>query len=586
MFVCKLTKPRPKEDTVFIRGILLASLAVFLGVADAKNVCAVVKIRIEQELTLERQAFDAALVIRNDLDTPLENVKVDVSFKDSEGNVVKGTSDASDTSAAFYIRLNDLNGIKNVDGRGVVNAKSKADIHWLIIPSPGAAGGNVDGKLYFVGATLSYRQAGQDKEVPIGADTITVRPTPKLNLDYFITKDVYGDNPLTKTVKEIPEPFKLGVLVSNSGIADANNVKIRSAQPEIIENKQDLLIDFKIIGSKVNNKPANTGLLVDMGKIPAGKVSSGYWIMKTSLAGTFKEISATVSHAENLGGQLTAIIKENAINTHLLAGHVLNNKPGKDGVYDFLADDGSVSQPKYRLYETDGEKVDVKDLSAKSNLTYLRREGNYLYYKLNVPKYDDLLFIDIVDPVAHRYPVTFAKSVSTNRRLPKGNVWTQFVRENGGTDNAAFVSHFRLFDIKSEGEYEIAFNLNSRKAQPPILLMDNFAKPVKAKAGKVVRFNVLAVDANGDDIGLEIKNLPKGATFKRVQSANGEVKYQFVWTPTKEGKYELIVEAFDGNEASTATITVDVSKGTNSGGGNNPMPKNFIFYDGFEEKIK
>ncbi|MDO4724735.1 MAG: hypothetical protein Q4A97_08245 [Comamonadaceae bacterium] len=38
--------------------------------------CAEVKIVIEQKLSLERQAFDAHMVIRNGLDAPLTNVKV------------------------------------------------------------------------------------------------------------------------------------------------------------------------------------------------------------------------------------------------------------------------------------------------------------------------------------------------------------------------------------------------------------------------------------------------------------------------------------------------------------------------------
>lgn len=559
---------------MYFCGLALAFIAFFAGSLEAKNVCAVVQIRIKQQLTLERQAFDAALKITNDLPTPITNVKIDVYFKDRQGNDVVGTSDTNNTQALFYIRPSNMVGIDNVTGSGSIPAESEAEIHWLIIPSPGAAKDNLKGELYYVGATLNYTQAGKKKEMAIGTDHITVKPTPKLSLDYFITKDVYADNPLTKTVKETPEPFKLGVLVKNSGIVNANNVKIKSAQPKIIENKQDLLIDFKIIGSKVNGQRANSGLLASFGEVPAGEVRGAYWIMKTTLAGTFKEIKATVSHAENLGGQLTAIIKEDAINAHLLMGHVLNNQKGKDQLYDFLADDGTDANATYKLYETDGTVNDVKDLSAKSSLTFEKREGNYLYYSLTTPKHDGLIFVDIEDPNEHRFPVSVVTSLE-GRRLPKGNAWTQFVREQGGTDNAEFVSHFRLFDILSEGSYKIAFNTNPNLPQSPIIFMEKFKKTLKFTKDQTVTFEVQAIDVNNDVIELAISNLPEGATFDLIKNDKGQVVYKFTWKDTKPGKFALNVIASDGDKKTDETIKIEVSDSTK-------IDLTHEFYDGFE----
>jgi hypothetical protein len=69
--------------------LLLSSSAV-----HAEAVCAEVKIEIQQELTLERQAFDAHMKIHNDLDSlPLKDVTVVVNFKDEEGHAVVATSD-------------------------------------------------------------------------------------------------------------------------------------------------------------------------------------------------------------------------------------------------------------------------------------------------------------------------------------------------------------------------------------------------------------------------------------------------------------------------------------------------------------
>ena len=43
--------------------------------------CAEVKIVVEQKLSLERQAFDAHMVIRNGLDGQLTNVKVELFYR-------------------------------------------------------------------------------------------------------------------------------------------------------------------------------------------------------------------------------------------------------------------------------------------------------------------------------------------------------------------------------------------------------------------------------------------------------------------------------------------------------------------------
>jgi hypothetical protein len=49
--------------------------------------CAVVKLEIAQEATLEREAFDAKLVVNNNLpDKALTNFKVRVVIKDAAGN--------------------------------------------------------------------------------------------------------------------------------------------------------------------------------------------------------------------------------------------------------------------------------------------------------------------------------------------------------------------------------------------------------------------------------------------------------------------------------------------------------------------
>lgn len=116
---------------------LLASMLLLPNISYAVDtICAKVKIEITQEMTMERQGFDAMMKINNGLTTTsLDNVGVNVNFKDEAGNAIRASSDPNDTTAAFFIRIDTMTGINNVTGTGVVAPSSTAEIHWLIIPS-------------------------------------------------------------------------------------------------------------------------------------------------------------------------------------------------------------------------------------------------------------------------------------------------------------------------------------------------------------------------------------------------------------------------------------------------------------------
>ncbi|RYG61662.1 hypothetical protein EON64_18415, partial [archaeon] len=109
-----------------------------------------------------------------------------------------------------------------------------------------------------------------------------------------------------------------------------HQVKIESSQPKIVENKQGLLISFKIEGSEVDSKPATPSLLTDFGDIATNRSGVARWIMTTSLYGRFVDFNATFTHSDELGGQLTSLITE--INTHRLIRDVLVDLTGRDNI--------------------------------------------------------------------------------------------------------------------------------------------------------------------------------------------------------------------------------------------------------------
>lgn len=307
---------------------VLCGLALLTPKAHAQETsCARVKIEIKQQLTLERQAFDAEMRINNTTTSDvIQNVGIVVKVSDESGQPVPITEDPNNLAAKFYIRVANQQNIADLNGNGAVNPASTATINWLLIPAPGAAGTSALGKKYYVGATLRYRYGGEDQTLDVSPALVTVKPLPLLSLDYFLTRDVVGDDPLTPAIEPI-EPYTLGLRIKNNGVATARNLAVDSAQPKIVENNQGLLIGFKIIGSYINDAPAQNTLLLNFGDIAGNSSKTGRWLMESTLAGRFTEFSAKVTHADELGGSLTSILQ--AANTHLLIRDVRVDRAGK-----------------------------------------------------------------------------------------------------------------------------------------------------------------------------------------------------------------------------------------------------------------
>ena len=401
--------------------LCLASGLVMAPALAQETVCARVKIEIKQELTLERQAFDAQMKINNTTDTGvIENVKVVVKVTDESGVPVLISSDANDLSAKFYVRISSKENISDVDGSGTVNPKTTSTIDWLLIPAPGAAGNSPLGKKYQVGATLSYKYGGETQTMDVSPDVITVKPLPLLTLDYFLTQDVWADDPLTAEVEPV-EPFTLGVRVKNNGLATAKNLKIDSAQPKIIENKQGLLINFTLTGSYVNDAPTQNTLLIDFGDIAASTSKMGRWNMETTLAGKFTEFTARFTHADELGGAMTSILQ--ATNAHFLLRDVRVDLTGRDLVRDFLAKDGDV----IRIYESDGPDTEVTDRSAVATLTPTTGSNGNATYRLSFPATAGFAYVRLPDP--YNGTKVLGKIIRSDaKQLASENVWLSKTR--------------------------------------------------------------------------------------------------------------------------------------------------------------
>ncbi len=314
-----------KTIRTLLAGFVIASAAPSWIHAALNTACAVVKLEISQQATLEREAFDANLQVNNTLpNTPLSNFKVVISISDQAGNPAENL---------FFLKVNSLQGVSDVDGGGVVQPNSTADIHWLIIPSTGAGGTTPNGQKYAIRAVIEGL-AGPDPQNLTTYDAfIYVKPQPELNLEYALPYEIFGDEPLTQVV-ESSEPFHLAVRVTNAGFGPAKNFQIESAQPKIVENLQQLSLNVNITGTYVDGKSIPNTLLIPFGNVQPGQSSIASWILSSNLSGRFVDFSSSFTHSAELGGRLTSLIKN--VTTTTLLKPVLANSPGRDNKEDLL----------------------------------------------------------------------------------------------------------------------------------------------------------------------------------------------------------------------------------------------------------
>ncbi|HWE97612.1 MAG TPA: CARDB domain-containing protein [Tepidisphaeraceae bacterium] len=308
---------------------LHAQLAQFINTINDNSVCASIKLEIDQTATLTRSAFNGTLQITNhETSGPLSNIQLDIHVTDANGNPVNGK---------FFVSSPTLGGqLTAVDGTGSIPVGGSGSVSYVFIPTEDAA--PTAPSLYFIGGTFSYLDPDSGSEVvtPIYPSAITVYPQAKLQLNYFLQKDVIGDDPSTPDV-EPSEPAVLGVLVKNIGGGTAQQMSITTAQPQIVENEKGLLANFQIIGTQVGTQAVSPSLTVNFGDIDPGQVGDATFLLLSSLQGEFQDFSATFTHSDALGGLDTSLI--DSVQTHELthAGDFVF--PGSTGETSYLVND-------------------------------------------------------------------------------------------------------------------------------------------------------------------------------------------------------------------------------------------------------
>lgn len=530
--------------------------------SQAQDLCARVKIEIQQDVTLERQAFEARMRINNGLTTAaLNDVAVTLTFKDANGDPVLASTDPNDPnpSVRFFF---------TPEGSGVpasVGAGSSESFAWLLIPTILAGGTSPSGQMYFVGAELSYRigTSGDVQRVSVTPDFIFVKPLPNLQLDYFLTRDVIGDNPHTPFIIEPPQPYTLGVRVKNIGYSVARRLRIESGQPRIVENQQGLAIGFMITGSEVNNEPGTNSLNVAFGDLPpsvGGQTGVARWTMVSTLSGRFVDFSAAITHDDELGGQLTSLIRPENLHTHYLIQNVRVDLPGRDETRDFLAFESEAggSYTGLIVYESSG--VDTTVLDHTPGDVALPGGSGGGVYTFSLPGSPGFGYVRYRDPF--QGAKVLSRVVRSDGKIIRPeNAWLAS-RRNPDTNQIEYFFH--LFDgaNTSASSYQVTYADPTAGNRAPVVafIPDKFTKP-----GQNLGFLVQASDPDGNPITLSVVNPPAGSTFTPDANNPGNPSLRvFSWTPgaAQTGAFPITFAATDGLATGERTALVTVTSGS------------------------
>jgi len=544
--------------TKLINRYLILLLCIFIGPSTLnaaqqfQGLCSIIKIEIQQELALERIGFLATLEITNNEG---DGVITDFSSLLTFSKTVRDADDnevVEDVSDLFFVKPPILSGIENIDGQGLIEPGETARVEWFIIPKITAGGDSQAGVQYDIGANLAGSLYGQEIDPDVLAvisDTITVKPEPQLEITYFQPRDVDGDNPFTPNIVETPIPFTLGVLVKNVGYGQANKVTIDSEQPKIVENLGGLLIVPKLLGARISDTPLSgtPSLKLDLGDIPPSDCKKGAWDMITTLSGEFFEFNARYSHADELGGEATSVIK--SLNAYFMVHEVLNDQPGRDDFFDFLAttDKSQEDLIPDTLFESDCNTVPVNQLT---DVTVTDYNGTTATLLANAT-IENWLFMRLDDPAQAKFPIESVVR-SDGKVLNPRNYWTN-TRYHPDTNEE--LNYLNIFDFVGSAlgqyEYVVTYASIGGDSEPPITTLQ-FSGDYEQNGG------VTYVTPDTQLFFIAQDYSPVGTFYRTVSTEDFAPAYPFSLRTPGSYTLEYYSEDSQGNVESTHTTTIIV----------------------------
>lgn len=427
---------------------------------SSSSVCSSITLQFTQKMVMTRQAFRGTLTVFNGNEQEaMKDVKLTLTVTDEKGNIAM-----SDKFQVNPEKLEGFNGKLDFTDGWTLDAQKEGIATVLFIPTKKAAP-TVETR-YAFGGTLSYVDPFTGLEVTrdLTPITLTVKPSPNLDLTYFMQRDIKGDDPLTKEV-EPSEEAEFSLLINNLGYGDATNVKMSTNQPEIVDNEKGLKVKFELMSSQLNGQEKTLALggsvFTDFGTIPAHSTSYAQWWIKSSLLGHFTDYDVKATHLTSYDNKDLSLL--NDVTIHELIRSIDVTK-GDKTLKGFMTNDiVDADDTPDMLYLSDGE-IEKVNVAASSSIT---KTSDTEYTLTITPSEEGWNYGNLNDPT---YGVSALKSVtrvSDGKQISLRNFWqTDRTLRDGKDPLYENRIHFAdLFDGKNAESYILTF-----EATPSLML--------------------------------------------------------------------------------------------------------------------
>lgn len=427
---------------------------------SSSSVCSSITLQFTQKMVMTRQAFRGTLTVFNGSEQEaMKDVKLTLTVTDEKGNIAM-----SDKFQVNPEKLEGFTGKLDFTDGWTLDAQKEGVATVLFIPTKKAAP-TVETR-YAFGGTLSYVDPFTGLEVTrdLTPITLTVKPSPNLDLTYFMQRDIKGDDPLTKEV-EPSEEAEFSLLINNLGYGDATNVMMSTNQPEIVDNEKGLKVKFELMSSQLNGQEKTLALggsvFTDFGTIPAHSTSYAQWWIKSSLLGHFTDYDVTATHLTSYDNKDLSLL--NDVTIHELIRSIDVTK-GDKTLKGFMTNDiVDADDTPDMLYLSDGE-IEKVNVAASSSIT---KTSDTEYTLTITPSEEGWNYGNLSDPT---YGVSALKSVtraSDGKQISLRNFWqTDRTLRDGKDPLYENRIHFAdLFDGKNAESYILTF-----EATPSLML--------------------------------------------------------------------------------------------------------------------
>ena len=419
----------------------------------SNSVCSSITLQLSQTMTMTRQAFRGTLTVFNgNEEKAMENVRLNLEVRDESGVLA--------TSHEFQINAESLEGftgeVNLTDGWSLAaNETGVATV--LFIPTKYAA--LETDRVYSFGGSLTYVDPFTDLEVTrdLYPVSLTVKPSPNLDLAYFMQRDVLGDDPLTADVVEKSEPAEFALVIHNKGYGDATNVRMVTNQPEIVDNEKGLRVDFELLSSQLNGEAHTLALgghvATEFGTIPAHSQAYAQWWLQSALLGHFTEYDVKATHVTSYGNEDLSLL-DNVTIHELVHGFTVDGQ-AEVPVRGFLVNDiVDAEDLPDMVYFTDGRSEESLAVAASASM---RQTSDTEYSVTVTPSAAGWNYGSVSDLTAGKQALVSVVRQSDGVALPVDNFWlTDRTLRDGKDPLYEYRLHFAV-ETDAEETYLLTF---------------------------------------------------------------------------------------------------------------------------------